>query len=41
MNNEFLTFVPGAETIGIKTARSLFAPWDLTILVTLFPRCTS
>jgi hypothetical protein len=29
-----------AEAAGTKADRLLFTPWDLTLLVTLFPRCT-
>ena len=27
-------------TAGIQAEQLLFTPWDLTLLVTLFPRCT-
>ena len=29
-----------AEAAGIYADQRLFTPWDLTVLVTLFPRCT-
>ena len=29
-----------AETSGIQADQWLFTPWDLTVLVTLFPHCT-
>jgi hypothetical protein len=29
-----------AETARVHTDQLLFTPWDLTLLVTLFPRCT-
>jgi hypothetical protein len=29
-----------AEAAGTKADQLLFTPWDLTFLVTLFPRCT-
>jgi hypothetical protein len=29
-----------AEVAGIKTDQRLFTPWDLNVLVALFPRCT-
>ncbi len=29
-----------AEAAGIEADQWLFTPWDLTVLVTLFPRCT-
>jgi hypothetical protein len=28
-----------AESDGTKADQLLFTPWDLTLLVTLFPRC--
>ncbi len=32
--------VSAAEAAGICADQRLFTPWDLTVLVTLFPRCT-
>lgn len=29
-----------AETAGTQADQWLFTPWDLTVLVNLFPRCT-
>jgi hypothetical protein len=29
-----------AEAAGTKADQLLFTPWDLTFLVTLFPRCS-
>jgi hypothetical protein len=29
-----------AETVKVQTDQLFFTPWDLTFLVTLFPRCT-
>lgn len=29
-----------AETAGTQADQWLFTPWDLTLLVSLFPRCT-
>jgi hypothetical protein len=29
-----------AEAAGTKSDQLFFTPWDLTLLVTLFPRCT-
>ncbi len=29
-----------AETAGIQADQLWFTPWDLTVLVALFPRCT-
>ncbi len=29
-----------AEATGIQADQWLFTPWDLTVLLTLFPRCT-
>ena len=29
-----------AETTKVQTDQLFFTPWDLTLLVTLFPRCT-
>jgi len=29
-----------AETAKVQTDQLFFTPWDLTLLVTLFPRCT-
>jgi hypothetical protein len=29
-----------AQTAGTQAEQLLFTPWDLTFLVTLFPRCT-
>ena len=28
------------EAAGIQADQWLFTPWDLTVLLTLFPRCT-
>jgi hypothetical protein len=28
------------ETVKVQTDQLFFTPWDLTLLVTLFPRCT-
>ena len=32
--------VSAAEPAGIQADQWLFTPWDLTVLATLFPRCT-
>ena len=29
-----------AEAAGVQVDQRLFTPWDLTVLLTLFPRCT-
>ena len=29
-----------AEAAGIQAEHWFFTPWDLTVLITLFPRCT-
>ena len=29
-----------AETARVQTEQLFFTPWDLTLLVTLFPRCS-
>jgi hypothetical protein len=29
-----------AQTAKVQTDQLFFTPWDLTLLVTLFPRCT-
>lgn len=29
-----------AERLGNEAGQRLFTPWDLMVLVTLFPRCT-
>jgi hypothetical protein len=29
-----------SETAGIQADQLWFTPWDLTVLATLFPRCT-
>ena len=29
-----------AQTAGVQADRMFFTPWDLTVLVTLFPPCT-
>ena len=36
-----LSFIArAAEAAGIEADQWLFTPWDLTVPVTLFPRCT-
>ena len=35
-----LGIASAAEAAGTKADQLLFTPWDLTLLVTLFPRCT-
>jgi hypothetical protein len=35
-----LGFIARAAAAGNQADQWLFTPWDLTVLVTLFPRCT-